>query len=265
MRLANKVALVTGASRGIGKAIALAYACEGADVAVNYLHSMKEAEEVAASARKMGRRSIAVKADVGNKSDIDHMVAAVMKEFGRIDILVNNAGVGMVAPSAMLEESAWRRGIDVLLTGVFLCSQAVGREMIKQKSGKIVNISSVVGLGGMPERAAYGSAKAGVINLTKVLGCEWANHHINVNAICPGFVRTDLVTELMSRGLYNEKELLKLVPLGRLGEPEDVASVAVFLASEESSYITGQAISVDGGWLAYSYLESWLETAKERA
>jgi 3-oxoacyl-[acyl-carrier protein] reductase len=183
MRLENKIALVTGASRGIGRAIALAYAREGADVAINYASSAQEAEGVAGEVRKLGRRAITIQADVGNDAEVNLMVAKTVKEFGRIDILVNNAGVGVVSPSISMEISAWRRCIDVLLTGVFTCSQAAAKEMIKQKGGKIINISSVNGMQGIPERAAYCSAKAGVINLTRVLGGEWAHHNITVNSI----------------------------------------------------------------------------------
>jgi 3-oxoacyl-[acyl-carrier protein] reductase len=259
MRLKDKAALVTGASRGIGRDIALTFAREGADVALNCSTSIKAAEEVAQEITELGRRAIVVPADVADKAAVDEMVRQVVAEFGRIDILVNNAGMSVVGASAELEEERWRRGIDVMLTGVFFCSQAAGKEMIKQGNGKIINIASVNGIGAFPERACYGSAKAGVIQLTRTLGCEWAKYNINVNAVAPGYIKTQLVTDLLAKGVYDEEMLANRTPAGRLGECQEVADAVVFLASEESKYIVGQTIVVDGGWSAYMYLESWLE------
>ena len=187
------------------------------------------------------------------------MVKKVVADFGKIDILVNNAGMSVVGASAELEEERWRKGIDVMLSGVFFCSQAAGNEMIKQGGGKIINIASINGIGAFPERASYGSAKAGVMQLTRTLGCEWAKYNINVNAVAPGYIKTQLVTDLLTKGVLNEKELSNRTPAGRLGECDEVADAVVFLASEESKYIIGQTIVVDGGWSAYMYLESWLE------
>jgi NAD(P)-dependent dehydrogenase (short-subunit alcohol dehydrogenase family) len=259
MRLQGKAALVTGSSRGIGRAVALALAREGADVAVNCSSSVPEANEVTREIIKLGRRSFSIKADVADKAAVEQMIKEVVKQFGSIDILVNNAGMAIVSPSEKLEESLWRRGIDVMLTGVFFCSQAAGKVMIKQKRGKIINIASINGIEAFPERASYGSAKAGVMQLTRTLGCEWAKYNINVNAIAPGYIKTQLVMDLLANGVYDEKELARRTPAGRLGECDDVADVVVFLASEESKYIIGQTIVVDGGWLAYGYLESWLK------
>jgi 3-oxoacyl-[acyl-carrier protein] reductase len=261
MRLKDKVALITGASRGIGRDIALAFAREGADVAVNYATSKDLAEEVAREIEGLGRRAMVFQADVAIKTAVDEMIKGVVSGFGKIDILVNNAGMAVVGASAELEEDKWRRGIDVLLTGVFFCSQAAGKEMIKQKSGKIINISSIAGLGAFPERACYCSAKAGIIELTRVLGCEWAKHDINVNAIAPGYVKTNLVEDLIGKGVFDEKTLTARVPSGRLGTCEEISHAAVFLASEESKYMVGQTIVVDGGWVAYMYLEPWLAHA----
>ena len=259
MRLKGKAALVTGASRGIGRAVALALAKEGADVVVNCSSSVPEANKVTREIKKLGRRSFSIKSDVADKAAVEKMVKEVINHFGSLDILVNNAGMAIVSPSEKLEESLWRRGIDVMLTGVFFCSQAAGKVMIKQRSGKIINIASINGLEAFPERAAYGSAKAGVMQLTRTLGCEWAKYNINVNAIAPGYIKTQLVTDLLEKGVYNEKELARRTPAGRLGECDDVADAVVFLASEESKYIIGQTIVVDGGWSAYGYLESWLK------
>jgi 3-oxoacyl-[acyl-carrier protein] reductase len=262
MRLEGKAALVTGASRGIGKAIALSLAKEGADVAINCSTSLKEAKEVAREISGLGRRAIVVQADVADKAAVDEMVEKVVADLGRIDILVNNAGMAIVAASAELEEERWRRGIDVMLTGVFLCSQAAGKEMIKQKSGKIVNIASINGIDAFPERACYCSAKAGVMALTKVLGCEWARYDINVNAVAPGYVETDLVSNLAEKGVLDINELADRTPKGKLAAPGDVADTLVFLASEDSKHIVGQTIVVDGGWTAYGYLQSWLRNTK---
>jgi len=261
MRLKGKVSLVTGASRGIGRAIALALAREGSDVALNCLASVKLAEGVAKEIKGLGQRAMVIQADVADKTAVDGMVKKVVGEFGKIDILVNNAGMSVVGASAELEEGQWRRGIDVLLNGVFFCSQAAGTEMIKSRHGKIINIASVNGIGAFPERTCYGSAKAGVMQLTRALGCEWARYNINVNAIAAGYIKTHLVEDLVEKGILDEKELATRTPAGRLGECEEIADAAVFLASEESKYIVGQTIVVDGGWSAYMYLESWLGQA----
>jgi NAD(P)-dependent dehydrogenase (short-subunit alcohol dehydrogenase family) len=263
MRLKNKVSLVTGASRGLGRAIALALAKEGAAIALNCSTSVKAAGEVAEEIRGLGRQALVIRADVASKKEVEAMVKKVVDEFGKIDILVNNAGMSVIGASEELEEDRWRRGIDVMLTGVFFCSQAGGKEMIKRGGGKIINIASVNGIVSFPERVCYSCAKAGVIQLTKVLGCEWARYNINVNAIAPGYVETSLVGELAAKGTFDVAELATRTPLGRLARPEEIAAAVVFLASEESKYMEGQTIVIDGGWTAYGYLESWL--AKSRA
>jgi 3-oxoacyl-[acyl-carrier protein] reductase len=263
MRLKDKVALVTGASRGIGRGIALALAGGGANVAINCSTSITEAEKVAQEIKRQGRRAMVIRADVSDKAAVDRMVKEVIAQFGRIDILVNNAGMSTVGRSEELAENVWRRGIDVMLTGVFFCSQAAGREMIKQKSGKIINIASVNGIVAFPERACYCSAKAGVMALTKVLGCEWAGYNINVNAVAPGYVETDLVRNLVSQGTLDVDELAGRTPNGKLASSDDIANTVVFLASEDSKHIVGQTIVVDGGWTAYGYLESWLKQTKK--
>ncbi len=262
MKLKGKAALVTGASRGIGRAIALALAGEGADVAVNCSSSVPEAERVVREIKKLGRKSFVIKADVADKTAVENMAGEVLKELGKIDILVNNAGMATVSPSEKLEEALWRRGIDVMLTGVFFCSQAAGREMIAQKNGKIINIASINGIVAFPERASYCSAKAGVMALTKVLASEWAKYNINVNAIAPGYVETELVNNLASQGKLNIKALKARTPSGELINAEDVAEAAVFLSSQASKSINGQTIVIDNGWTAYGYLESWLANSK---
>lgn len=259
LKLTGKTALVTGASRGIGRSIALALGREGADVAVNCSSSIDKAETVARELKKMGRNSYAVKADVADKSSVETMIDEVIRGLGKIDILVNNAGIATVAPSETMEENVWRRGIDVMLTGTFFCSQAAGREMIRQKSGKIINIASINGIVGFPERASYCSAKAGIMALTKVLASEWAKYNINVNAVAPGYVETELVHDLVSQGTLKIDELKRRTPGGKLTSEQDVAEAVLFLASDNSRSINGQTIIIDGGWTAYGYLESWLK------
>jgi NAD(P)-dependent dehydrogenase (short-subunit alcohol dehydrogenase family) len=263
MRLKDRVSLVTGASRGIGRSIALALAGEGAAVALNCSASVEAAEEVAREIRGLGKSAMVIRADVASKAEVDAMVKRVVEEFGKIDILVNNAGMSVVGASEELEESRWRRGIDVMLTGVFFCSQAAGREMIRQGGGKIINIASVNGIVAFPERVCYSCAKAGVMQLTKVLGCEWARYNINVNAVAPGYTRTYLVEELAEKGTLDTEELATRTPLGRLAGPDEIAAAVIFLASEESKYMEGQTIVIDGGWTAYGYLESWLAQSRQ--
>jgi NAD(P)-dependent dehydrogenase (short-subunit alcohol dehydrogenase family) len=258
LKLKGKTALVTGASRGIGRSIALTLGREGADVAVNCSSSIEDAEKVVQEIRKLGRDSITIKTDISDKPSVENMVSQVVNRFGKIDILVNNAGMATVAPSETMEENVWRKGIDVMLTGTFFCSQAAGKKMIEQKSGKIINIASINGIVAFPQRASYCSAKAGVMALTKVLASEWAKYGINVNAVAPGYVETELVNNLVSSGKLDIRELTGRTPSGKLATVEDVAEAVLFLASDNSQSINGQTIVIDGGWTAYGYLESWL-------
>lgn len=261
MRLTDKVAIVTGAGRGIGEAITNRLCTEGAKVVVSDI-DFPAAQNVCTRLNNEGHKTLPLKANVGNKVEVDEMVNATLKAFGRVDILVNNAGMSVVGASEDLEESRWRTGMDVMLNGVFFCSQAAGKVMIQQKSGRIINIASINGILGFPERACYCAAKAGVMALTKVLGCEWSHYNINVNAIAPGYVETDLVKDLAMKGTLDVSELASRTPSGRMAKSSEIADTMVFLASEESKYIQGQTIVVDGGWTAYGYLESWLAKAK---
>ena len=262
MRLKNKVALVTGGGRGLGRAMALAFAKEGANVIINEIN-IEASERVSGEVKKLGCQSLSIQADIANKTEVVEMVKTILKKFGKIEILVNNAGINMVAPSVELEEDGWDRALNINLKGVFLCSQAVAKEMIKQKRGNIINIASIYGLFGVPERAAYCASKAAVVSLTQTLASEWARYNINVNAIAPGLTRTDMVQDLINRGIFDEKGISGRSPAGRLGEPDDIANAAVFLATDESRYITGHTLVVDGGWSAYGYLQSWLDGTKK--
>jgi 3-oxoacyl-[acyl-carrier protein] reductase len=242
--LTNKVAVVTGASRGIGRAIALALAEAGADVVVNYSGSEEKAKEVVAEIEKLGRKGLAIKANVAALTEVEEMIQQALDVFGKVDILVNNAGITRDNLIMRMKEEDWDLVIDTNLKGVFNCIKAVTRPMMKQRSGKIINISSVVGVMGNPGQANYVAAKAGVIGLTKTTAKELSSRGITVNAIAPGFIETDMTDVL---GAEVRDELLKLIPLGRLGKPEDVARTVRFLCSPDGDYITGQVIHVDGG------------------
>jgi 3-oxoacyl-[acyl-carrier protein] reductase len=252
--LTNKVAIVTGSSRGIGRAIALSLARCGAKVVVNGHVNIKAAREVARAITSMGKEAIVILADVSKKSDVNRLVKLTLNEYAKIDILVNNAGIGIVCPVEELKEKDWDNIIDINLKGVFLCTKAVGKEMIKLKKGNIINIASMDGLVALPRRSVYCASKAGVIMLTKVLAIEWAKHNIRVNCVSPGYVKTDLVAKYIADGVLDAKKIERRCPIGRMALPDEIANVTTFLASEESSYITGANILVDGGWTACGYL-----------
>lgn len=244
MRFEGKVALVTGASRGIGRAIALALAAEGADVAVNYAGSEAAAKEVAAEIEAMDRKAFVIQADIASTEASTAMVDAVIKEFGRIDVLVNNAGITRDGLLMRMKEEDWDAVITTNLKGVFNCTKAAIKYMMKQKSGNIVNISSIVGVMGNAGQANYCAAKAGVIGFTKATAKEVAARGIRVNAIAPGFIKTDMTSVLSEKVV---EAMLAGIPLNRLGETEDIAKAVLFLASSDANYITGQTLHVDGG------------------
>jgi 3-oxoacyl-[acyl-carrier protein] reductase len=242
--LKDKVALVTGASRGIGRAIALSLAEAGADVVINYSGNEAKANEVVAEIEKMGRRALAIRANVAEFAQVEQMVEQVLSHYGKLDILVNNAGITRDNLIMRMKEEDWDLVIDTNLKGVFNCIKAVTRPMMKQRSGRIINISSVVGVMGNAGQVNYVAAKAGVIGLTKSTAKELASRGITVNAVAPGFIETDM-TDVLGENV--REELMKLIPLSRLGKPEDVAHLVRFLASSGADYITGQVIHVDGG------------------
>ena len=240
--LDGQTALVTGGGRGIGKAIALALAEAGAEVVVNYANSAGAADEVVASINASGGKAYALKANVSIEEEVDGLIKAVLERSGRLDVLVNNAGITRDGLLMRMKTSDWQAVIDLNLSGVFLCSRAVARPMLKQKSGRIINITSVVGLMGNAGQANYAAAKAGVLGLTKSTAKELASRGITVNAVAPGFIATDMTKDL------DADAILKDIPLGQFGTQEQVAGAVRFLAADPAAaYITGQVLQVDGG------------------
>jgi len=245
--LSGRVAVVTGGRRGLGEAIALALAEAGADIALcDRVIDDGELEAVAGEVKRLGRRSLVVKADITQKAEVDGFVRRAVDELGAIDILVNNAATNIMAPLLELGEDGWDRVIDTDLKGYYLCSQAAGRVMVEQKRGNIINIASTAALKAAPQMGAYCIAKAGVVMLTKVLAVELGQYNIRVNAVAPYIVKTKF-----SQPLWSEPEALKQIeseiPVGRLAETDDIVGSVLFLAADASSYITGQTIIVDGG------------------
>jgi NAD(P)-dependent dehydrogenase (short-subunit alcohol dehydrogenase family) len=253
MDLAGRTVLVTGGSNGIGRTLAEAFAARGAAVALSS-RALERAEAVANAIRGRGGRALAVEADVRNKSQVQAAVAHVEETLGPIDVLINNAGVAGAGASETLPEEDWDRIVDTNLKGAFLCAQAVGRRMLERRSGRIVNIASVAGIGGFPKRAAYGSSKAALIMLTKVLAVEWADRNVQVNAIAPGVVRTDLNDEMIAKGFLDRAAIERRTPMHRRGETGEMVGAVMFLVSDDASYVTGACLTVDGGWTAYGFL-----------
>jgi 3-oxoacyl-[acyl-carrier protein] reductase len=241
--LDGQVAIVTGASRGIGRSIALALAAEGAQVVVNYAQSATAAQALAAEISANGGEAIALQADVAQADQVEALVKQTLDHLGRIDILVNNAGITRDTLLLRMKLEDWQAVIDLNLTGVFLCTRAVSKVMLKQRSGRVINIASVAGQMGNPGQANYSAAKAGVIGFTKTVAKELASRGVTVNAVAPGFIATDMTDQLP-----NSEEILKFIPLGRFGQAQEVAGMVRFLAADPAAaYITGQVFNVDGG------------------
>ncbi|MEY9969931.1 3-oxoacyl-[acyl-carrier protein] reductase [Lysinibacillus sp. RC46] len=243
-KLEGKVAVVTGASRGIGRSIALKLADEGAKVVVNYSGSQAKAEEVVAAIQENGGEAIAVQASVSKTEEVSALMDVAVKTFGSLDILVNNAGITRDNLLMRMKEDEWDAVLDTNLKGVFLCTKAVTRQMMKQRAGRIINISSIVGVAGNAGQANYVAAKAGVIGLTKTTAKELASRNILVNAIAPGFIETEM-TEQLPEDI--KQGMLTQIPLAKLGQPEDIAKAVAFLASDDANYMTGQTLHIDGG------------------
>ena len=243
MELKDKVALVTGSARGIGKAIAMAFAKAGADIVVADVN-LEEAEITAKEIEALGRKSMALSMDVTDFIKVEEALNKILDKFAKVDILVNNAGITKDNLLIRMGQQDWDAVLSVNLKGAFNCIKAVSRPMIKQRSGKIINIASIIGIIGNPGQANYSASKAGLIALTKTAAKELASRNINVNAIAPGFIQTEMTAKLSQELQQKMKEA---IPLDKFGTPDDVASTCLFLASDDSSYITGQTIVVDGG------------------
>jgi NAD(P)-dependent dehydrogenase (short-subunit alcohol dehydrogenase family) len=247
--LTGKVALVTGGSRGIGRAIALGLAETGADVAVAS-RTLPDLEGVVQQIRDRGRRGLAVKADVSRTSDIETLAGRVLDAFGRVDVLVNSAGISPVFTSALkISETDWRHILDVNMTGTFLVTCSIGRLMVQARQGSIINLVSIGARVGLPRLVAYCASKAGVEAMTRVLALEWAEHGVRVNALGPAFVSTDMTSGLRDHPRLGPA-IVEQTPLGRFATPDDIVGAAIYLASDASSYVTGQTLFVDGGWLS---------------
>jgi 3-oxoacyl-[acyl-carrier protein] reductase len=250
LRLDGQVAIVTGSSTGIGKAVARAFGLAGARVAINGRDAAR-ATETAQTLMAEGIDAISVVADVARPDGVAALFQAVDERLGPVDILVNNAGTSMIAPSEELALEDWQRTIDLNLTGSFLCAQNAARRMIPRRRGVIINISSILGETAIPQRAAYAATKHGLIGLTKILAVEWARHGIRVHAINPAYIATEMDVGDQVSGGYTPADIERRTPMGRYGTALEVAGVALFLASDASSFMTGSRLDVDGGWLAY--------------
>ena len=247
MKLEGKVALVTGSSRGVGKAVALGFAASGADVVINYTSNQNAADNVVTEVQSMGRSAVAVKADVAVKTDVERLVNTAAEKFGKLDILVNNAGFTRPAMMVKMSEDQWDQVVDIHLKGAFMCSQAAGRLMKEQNSGKIINVTSVAGIVGTVGQINYSAAKGGIISMTKSIAREMARYNVCANVISLGIVATDMTEKIRTdeklKEIYMNRILLK-----RFAEPDDISPAFVFFASDESNYITGQLVCVDGGY-----------------
>jgi len=247
MKLEGKVALVTGSSRGVGKAVALGFAASGADVVINYTSNQNAADSVVSEIQSMGRSAVAVKADVAVKTDVERLVNTAAETYGKLDVLVNNAGFTRPAMMIKMSEDQWDQVVDIHLKGAFMCSQAAGRLMKEQNSGKIINVTSVAGIVGTVGQINYSAAKGGIISMTKSIVREMARYNVCANVISLGIVATDMTEKIRTdeklKEIYMNRILLK-----RFAEPEDISPAFVFFASDESSYITGQLVCVDGGY-----------------
>lgn len=253
--LDGKVCVVTGGGRGIGAAIAEAFVARGGRVAI--LEANAElGREAEARLSQDGADVRFYMTDVANETSVMNAATSLANDFGSIQILVNNAGISRLGPSMSFAAHDFQESLDVMVTGVFLCSREFGRLMRDSGGGSIVNISSINGLVAFPMRLAYSAAKAAVISMTKVLAVEWASYGIRVNAVAPGMTETEMLKDAISQGLIDVDAYMAHIPLGRFAQPEDIADAVLYLASEQSRYVTGQVIAPDGGWTAFSWI-SW--------
>lgn len=252
--LRNKVTIITGASKGLGKALAKRFAHEGSSVVLTG-RSYDLMKDVCSEINASGGEGYPVRMDVLDLESINNAVNETVERYGKIDVLINNSGIPMVSPSEDLSYENWKKTIDTNLTGVFLCSQAVAKHMIGRKTaGCIINISSTFGKSPVPQRAAYCSSKAAVDMLTRVLAAEWAEKKIRVNAIAPGYLNTELIQQLGQQGKLDIESLKKRIPQRRIGNTEEITGLAVYMAGDEATYMTGSVVYCDGGWTAYGFI-----------
>lgn len=251
-RLTDRTAVVTGSSGGIGKAIAERFAAEGANVVTNS-RARERAEAAATTIRESGGAAIGIEADVSDPDAVDRLVAGAINEFGRIDIMVNNAGYNVIAPAEEFAPADWQAVLDVNLSGTFFGAQAAARRMIEQgDGGQIINISSMMGAQGLHQRAAYCASKAGINNLTRVCAVEWGGHDIQVNALAPGYIRSEMTDEAMAGAGFTEQDVRDRTPLDRWGRLDEMATCAAFLAAGEH-FMSGEVLTADGGWSAFAW------------
>ena len=249
-----RVAVVTGAARGIGRKVALVLAELGYAVAAN---DLSPPEETLIELEKVGAQALALPGDVSDEESVLEMTNAVVEDFGRVDVLVNNAGISSIVPAEQTTLAEWNRTLAVNLTGPFLMSREFGKEMLSHQNGSIVNISSVAGLLGVGDRAAYSTSKHGLIGLTRTLAAEWGGRGVRVNAVCPGWVKTEMDQEDQASGGYTDEDIVGRTPMARFATPEDIAQAVAFLADPKTSgYVNGHTLSVDGGWFADGSWES---------
>ncbi len=247
--LHDQVAVVTGASRGIGRAIALSLAEAGAKV-VGCARNISLLDDLVEEIRQIGGNAVGLKVDLKSYDDVKSMADTVIKKFGRIDILVNNAGVVLLKPLVESSEDEWRNVIDTNLVGCFYCCKAIGKHMIARKSGKVINMSSMRGFVGAANETSYCASKGAIIQMTKALALEWAKYNINVNAIAPGYIYTEMSAKVFDKSEELKQKILRTIPLGRIGQPEDIGALVVYLSSKASNFITGETIVIDGGQIA---------------
>jgi NAD(P)-dependent dehydrogenase (short-subunit alcohol dehydrogenase family) len=262
LKVREEVAVVTGAARGIGRRVALVLAKEGFRIVANDLAAPEETLE---ELRSAGAEALSVPGDVSDEATVRGMVGAVMNEFGRIDVLVNNAGISAIVPADATTLAEWNRTLAVNLTGPFLMCREFGKVMLERGSGSIVNVSSVAGLLGVSDRAAYNASKHGLVGLTRTLAAEWGGRGVRVNTVCPGWVKTEMDEEDQGAGGYTDADIEGRVPMGRFATPEDVARAVAFLAdSGWSGFVNGHTLSVDGGWFADASWESLRRSKRAR-
>jgi 2-deoxy-D-gluconate 3-dehydrogenase len=244
--LKGMVAVVTGASRGLGKAICIALAQAGSDI-VGCARDMDSLTQTMDEVKKLGRRSLGLKVDITSSHDVKIMVERAIAEYGEIDILVNNAGIILFKPLVEQSEEEWTNVINTNLRGMFYCCKEVGKHMIKRKFGKVINMSSIRGFIGSPNETSYCATKGAIIQLTKALALEWAKFNINVNAVAPGFINTDMAAQAYNKNKELREKILHVIPLRRIGKPEEVGTLVVYLASKAADFITGETVVIDGG------------------